>query len=300
MKKRIALKIDVDTCHGALHGVPALLDMLQRHDAAATFFFSLGPDHSGRQTGDDSLSRYYDRRTRFYGRLLPAPDIGRCAVAFLRRAQEAACEVAIHAWNRAQWENLALNAASTWSEQQLLQACRRFEDIFTAPPFAHAAAGWRSNRHALRLTQRLGFCYASDCRGQFPFIPVIDGELVHCPQLPTTLPTLDEMLAQRTLTPPQAGEQILAAADAGIGDQVFTLRAELEGMRFADVGEQLLSGWRARGYSLITLRELLGTRNIAQLPRHSLVLAEIPGRKGLRLCQGPLFPSSSIGQENSE
>jgi len=69
------------------------------------------------------------------------------------------------------------------------------------------------------------------------------------------------------------------------------LRAELEGMRFADVGEQLLGGWRARGYALITLRELLGTRNIAQLPRHRLRLAEIPGRTGLRLCQGPLFPA---------
>jgi undecaprenyl phosphate-alpha-L-ara4FN deformylase len=53
------------------------------------------------------------------------------------------------------------------------------------------------NRHALRLTQRLGFCYASDCRGKFPFIPVIDGEIVLCPQLPTTLPTLDELLAHR-------------------------------------------------------------------------------------------------------
>jgi len=288
--KRIALKIDVDTCHGALYGVPALLDMLQRHDATATFFFSLGPDYSGRQTGDDSLTRYYDRRTRLYGRLLPAPDIGRRAVAALRQVRQAACEVAIHAWNRAQWENLALNAANKWSEQQLRLACRQFEDIFAESPFAHAAAGWRSNRHALRLTQRLGFCYASDCRGKFPFIPVIDGELVHCPQLPTTLPTLDEMLAQ-PLTPLQAGEQILAAADAGVGDQVFTLRAELEGMRFADVGEQLLGGWRARGYALITLRELLGTRNIAQLPRHRLRLAEIPGRTGLRLCQGPLFPA---------
>lgn len=288
--KRIALKIDVDTCHGALHGVPALLAMLQRHDATATFFFSLGPDYSGRQTGDDSLARHYDRRTRWYGRLLPAPDIGRRAVAALRQVRQAACEVAIHAWDRAQWENLVLNAANEWSEQQLRLACRRFEDIFAEPPFAHAAAGWRSNRHALRLTQRLGFCYASDCRGKFPFLPVIDGELVHCPQLPTTLPTLDEVLAQSTVTPLQAGEQILAAADAGIGDQVFTLRAELEGMRFADVGEQLLSGWQARGYALITLRELLGTRNIAQLPRHRLLLAEIPGRQGLRLCQGEVFP----------
>jgi undecaprenyl phosphate-alpha-L-ara4FN deformylase len=42
--KRIALKIDVDTCRGTLVGVPALIELLQRHAASASFFFALGPD----------------------------------------------------------------------------------------------------------------------------------------------------------------------------------------------------------------------------------------------------------------
>ena len=41
--KRIALKIDVDTYRGTLHGVPALVGLLQKYDAGATFFFSLKP-----------------------------------------------------------------------------------------------------------------------------------------------------------------------------------------------------------------------------------------------------------------
>jgi hypothetical protein len=47
--KRIALKIDVDTCRGTLFGVPALIELLQRHEASGSFFFSLGPDTSGRE-----------------------------------------------------------------------------------------------------------------------------------------------------------------------------------------------------------------------------------------------------------
>lgn len=289
--KRIALKIDVDTCHGAQRGVPALRAVLQRHGAAATFFFPLGPDHSGRQTGSDSLTSYYDLTTRLYGRLLPAPEIGQRAVTALREAREAGFEVAIRAWDRAQWEKQAPQAENPWIEQQMVRASQRFKEIFAEAPLAYAAAGWRGNRHALRLTQRLGFCYASDCRGKFPFIPVIDGELVLCPQLPTTLPTIDELLSQPAISPAQAGEKILATAAEVDGDHVFTLRAELEGMRYLDVFERLLTEWRKNGYDVISLRELLGTRNIAQLPRHNIILAEIPGRNGLRLCQGPLFPN---------
>jgi hypothetical protein len=48
------------------------------------------------------------------------------------------------------------------------------------------------NREAFRLTQRMGFVYASDTRGTHPFLPVIKAEIVACPQYPTTLPTLDE------------------------------------------------------------------------------------------------------------
>ena len=145
------------------------------------------------------------------------------------------------------------------------------------------------NRHALRLTQRLGFCYASDCRGKFPFIPVIDGEIVLCPQLPTTLPTLDELLATGTPSVDQAIDRLVEESTRVGGDHVFTLRAELEGMQYSATLERLLVEWRCRGYQLVALRDLLVSRNITTLPRHTLGFAEIPGRTGSRLVQGRAF-----------
>ena len=45
---RLALKIDVDTLRGTLEGVPHIMSVLHALGAGATFYFSVGPDHTGR------------------------------------------------------------------------------------------------------------------------------------------------------------------------------------------------------------------------------------------------------------
>ena len=225
--KRIALKIDADTNRGTLSGVPALIEILQRHDALGTFFFSLGPDHGGREARASSLSRYYGLSTRLNGCLLPSPNIGRRCAETLRQASGAGFEVGIHAWDRVSWERNIQHAENPWVESEMAKARARFEEIFADTAKAHGAAGWRMNRHALRLTQRLGYAYASDCRGNHPFIPVIDGEIIACPQLPTTLPTLDEIL---TLEPGSSPDQ---AADRA---------SELHSLQLGSQGKYMVSG----------------------------------------------------------
>ena len=37
---KLALKIDVDTYHGTRKGVPRLVELLRKHGAGATFFFT--------------------------------------------------------------------------------------------------------------------------------------------------------------------------------------------------------------------------------------------------------------------
>jgi len=288
--KRIALKIDVDTYRGTLLGVPALVALLRRYDALGSFFFSLGPDHSGRETRAASLRRFYSLSTRLSGRLLPAPDIGKRCAGILRQTGETGFETAIHAWNRAAWEKDIHNAQNGWVEGEMQRACTRFGEVFPQAARVHGAAGWQMNRHALRLTQRLGFSYASDCRGSTPFIPVIDGEIVDCPQLPTTLPTLDEVLAlEPGFSPEQAADRILQLANAIPGDHVFTLRAELEGMAFCSAFERLLAGWKEAAYPLVALRDIHATLERKELPRHAVRFAEIAGRPGLRMTQGALL-----------
>jgi undecaprenyl phosphate-alpha-L-ara4FN deformylase len=299
---KLALKIDVDTYRGTRDGVPRLVEMLKKYNARATFFFSLGPDHTGRairrvfrpgfmsKVSRTSVLEHYGLMTLMYGTVIPGPDIGRRCADVMRSVRDAGFEVAIHTWDHVKWQDEVAHENARWTEQQLGLAIHRFEEIFGQPPRAHGAAGWQTNVHALRLTQRLAFDYASDSRGTGPFVPVWNAEIVACPQIPTTLPTLDELIGLNGLNPENVPAHLFgltsAAPEAG---HVYTLHAELEGGKLAPVFETLLQGWQTQGYELVSMREIAAGLDVKKLPRHELVMGEVPGRSGTLAVQGKEF-----------
>jgi peptidoglycan/xylan/chitin deacetylase (PgdA/CDA1 family) len=297
---RLALKVDVDTYRGTREGVPKLIEILQRHDARATFLFSLGPDHTGRairralrpgfldKVGRTSVVSHYGVKTLLYGTLLPGPDIGRRCASILHRVRDAGFEVGIHTWDHVKWQDGVASADADWTLWQMALAAQRFREIFRDEPLVHGAAGWQMNRDAFRLTQRMGFVYASDTRGTRPFLPVLDAEIVGCPQFPTTLPTLDELIGLGGLTEANVAEALLERTREP-REHVYTLHAELEGMKLASVFDRLVEGWKRQGYELVALRELVLGREPFTLPAHEVVMASAPGRSGTLATQGPEF-----------
>jgi len=290
---KIALKIDVDTYRGTREGVPNLVEILKRHNAGATFLFSLGPDHTGRaikrafrpgfmrKVSRTSVLEHYGIVTLLYGTLLPGPDIGvRCA-DILRSVRDAGFETGIHTWDHVKWQDGVAKADAAWTAEQMRLACDRYASVFGERARVHGAAGWQMNRHSYRLTQQLGFDYCSDTRGSQPFIPILNAEIIACPQLPTTLPTLDELIGVGDITVDNVAEHLLRlSADALSTGHVYTLHAELEGMKLAPVFEKLLAGWRAAGHELVSLRDYCATIEAGNLPRHVVNDVEIPGRSG--------------------
>ena len=305
---RVALKVDVDTYRGTVEGIPRLLAVLKRHNARATFLFSLGPDHTGRaikrvfrpgffgKVARTSVVEHYGIRTLLYGTLLPGPDIGRRCAPLLRAVRDAGHEVGIHTWDHVKWQDGVgtdtTHASNDWTERQMRRACERFEQVFGTPAKTHGAAGWQMNPHAIRLTQRLGFDYCSDTRGSHPFMPVVNAEVTLCPQIPSTLPTLDELIGIGDITPYNVHRQVLAAArKPAPHGHVYTLHAELEGMKLLPVFERLLGAWRAQGIDLVATETIAAGLDAVTLPRHTIAWAEVPGRSGVLATQGATFLS---------
>ena len=282
--------------------MPRLVELLERYRAGATFLFSLGPDHTGRairralrpgfmkKVSRTSVLEHYGIKTLLYGTLLPGPDIGRRCAAAMRSVRDSGFEVGIHTWDHIKWQDYVKKSGARWTGEEMGAAYLRFSEVFGEPARTHGAAGWQMNVHALRLTQRLGFDYCSDTRGRCPFIPVYRAEIIACPQLPTTLPTLDELIGLDGLTPENVAAHLLKLSEnPPPTGHVYTLHAELEGMKLLPAFEALLAGWKAMGFELVSTRDLYRSLDVKSLPRHELVMGEIPGRSGTLALQGKEF-----------
>jgi len=151
----------------------------------------------------------------------------------------------------------------------------------------HGAAGWQMNAFVPALEAQLGFRYASDTRGREPFLPADGSGVAAVPQLPTTLPTFDELIGRDDLGGQDPVDHLLTLTAAQPGrDQVFTLHAELEGGAYLASFERLLREWRARGARLTDLATYAAQLDPGRLPHCSIDAGTVPGRSGTLAVQG--------------
>jgi undecaprenyl phosphate-alpha-L-ara4FN deformylase len=301
----IALKVDVDTYRGTREGAMRLAELLESLGVRASFLFSLGPDHTGRairrafrrgfigKVKRTSVLEHYGLKTLLYGVLLPGPHIGRGCRDAMQEIARRGFEVGVHTWDHVRWQDGVARASEAWTRRELTLARDEFLEIFGRAPLVHGAAGWQMNRFLPALQQELGFRYASDTRGTGPFLPLLDDGNATVPQLPTTLPTLDELIGRPDLEGTDPVDHLLAASDAaGTGEHVFTLHAELEGGKYLPAFERLLRGWQQRGAQLTDLATYLATLDVRNLPRCGIVAGTVAGRSGtLAMQSAPQRPA---------
>lgn len=303
----LALKIDVDTYRGTREGVPNLVRMLRAHRAGATFLFSLGPDHTGwalrrafrpgllKKVSRTSVVEHYGLKTLMYGVLLPGPDIGRECAAELRAVRDAGFECGIHTWDHTYWQDNVRKRDAAWTGDLMQKAYDRCIEVFGEAPRTHGAAGWQMNAAAFEKLDALGIPYASDGRSFLrddgklldkkagPYHIEVNGKTLSCLQMPTTLPTLDEMLGReihgKVMNPSNIAATILEATKEP-RDHVFTLHAELEGQKLAPIFEQLLEGWKQQGYTLGSMADYYLRVKGGTHPTRPMAWGELPGRSG--------------------
>ena len=146
----------------------------------------------------------------------------------MRSVSRAGHEVGIHCHDHAKWQDQVAGKDEAWTRREMERAQDAFERVFGRPARVHGAAGWQLNAHTLLLEERMGLDYASDTRGSHPFYPELRGTRSSCPQIPTTLPTLDELLGRGGITAENAHEHVYAETlRRPVPGQVYTLHAEL-------------------------------------------------------------------------
>jgi hypothetical protein len=114
----------------------------------------------------------------------------------------------------------------------------------------------------------------------------MDGRRFRTLQIPTTLPTADEILGENGITPDNIHEYYCNSLEDGLN--VLTIHAELEGGSIRSAFVRLLERFKAEGVRCITVGE--AARNISAAPACKLFMGEIPGRAGNVAIQGDVIP----------
>ncbi len=289
---RVVLKIDVDTFRGTRDGVPAMLEDLQTAGVRASFYWTLGPDNSGRaifrvftkpgfltKMLRTNAAKMYGWKTALYGTLLPAPRIGRRCAETLRQTRDLGHEVGLHAWDHVLWQDRLHRLDRARIDATLTRGTDAFTEIFGTPPQAFAAPAWYMTDDGWEALAARGFEYVSVSRGAAPpFRPSIRGRVLDLLEIPTTLPTLDEDLGRDGITPETYVDRLVARYRPG-ETEVLTLHAETEGLAHRPLFRALLARHRALGIEHLTAEEYAAeTRDQAGV--REVVLGEIPGRAG--------------------
>lgn len=292
--KYVGLRVDVDTLRGTRIGVPNLLALFDRHHIRATFFFSVGPDNMGRHLWRLLRPRFLVKmlRTRaaslygwdilLRGTLWPGPEIGRRCAPIMRKTSDEGHEVGLHAWDHHRWQS----RLTRLGPQELLSEIRQGYDtlahILGKAPECFAAPAWQVTPKALAALEQFPFRFQSDCRGHVPFRPRIQGRQYRHIQVPTTLPTYDELVGV-VCTPETYNDYQLGS----IGPDrynVLTIHAEVEGGGCLDLFEEFLNKAMQQDIVFAPLGEMLTQTD--EIKEAGIVQQTIAGREGWLACQG--------------
>lgn len=284
--------------------------LFDEFDIRATFLFSLGPDNTGRafrrifrrgffgKVARTNVIGTYGWRTLLNGVFWPGPHIGRRHAAAMRAVHAHGHETGIHCYDHVHWQDRLARMTRAQVFAEFGKACAEFERIFGEPARAAGAAGWQANALSLEAYDAAGLTYASDARGTHAFFPAVAARTFYTLQIPTTLPTLDELLGRPEYPAEGLVERYISWLRAGQLN-VLTVHAEIEGMAHSAFFRSLLTQTRAAAVRFVPLQDVARRCLMARaaVPVCQLLPGQVPGRSGALAVQGCGPRDTSVGRE---
>ena len=288
------LRIDVDTLRGTSIGVPNLIDLLARYHIRASFFFSVGPDNMGRHLWRLVRPAFLIKmiRTRaasLYGwdiirrgTMWPGPVIGKKCPGPIRDAAATGHEVGLHAWDHHRWQARVERMDQYAITREIQRGYDLLTDILGRSPNCAAAPSWQVTPDALKALDQFPFRFLSDCRGHSIFRPVVDGRQLCHAQVPTTLPTYDELIGLECTAETYNSHLLDMIQPESLN--VLTIHAEAEGISCLPLFQDFLDKARQRDIVFEPLCDILSqTKKKVTSVIHK---STVTGRDGWLACQG--------------
>lgn len=287
-KNILAVKVDVDTLEGYLKGVPAMVEVLNKLGLKASFYFSFGPDNSGkaifRVFRKGFISKMfrtkapstYGLKTMMYGTLLPAPMIVKDHPQVFIDTFKAGHECGVHAWDHVKWQDKLPKLSYEEIRADLQKAVDLFEKLSGQKPRAFAAPGWQITVNALAALDSFNFDYVSNGRdGKYPFYPTFEGKKFNTLEIASTLPTMDEILGLDGVNDDTVVDFYLKSLKPGLN--VITVHGEMEGRSKIKQFEAILKGALERGYTVCPMQDV--AKNV-EGKDGEMVMGFLKGRAG--------------------
>jgi undecaprenyl phosphate-alpha-L-ara4FN deformylase len=294
----VALKVDVDTHQGLGDGVPRLMRVLADLGVTATFVVAMGPDNAGRaivrvlknpgflkKMRRTRAVSMYGLRTVLSGTVLPARPIALAFPNVMRDLARAGFEVGVHGYDHVRWQDRLDEIGDAGIRGEIGDAFEAFRAVMGQPSRCFAAPGWRTSAVALRTLDAIGLDYRSDTRGTAPYLCMSAGEAFATPEIPTTLPTLDEVMGPTLADGASISRFYLDQMKTGALN-VHTIHAETEGASQIETFVALIRALKDRGARFVQLREAAEALDRTALPICEVVRSTLPGRAGWISAQG--------------
>jgi undecaprenyl phosphate-alpha-L-ara4FN deformylase len=296
---QLAIKIDVDTDRGTRIGVPNMLSLFSELKIPATFLFSLGPDNTGRaikrifrpgflkKVSRSGVISTYGIRTLLNGVLLPGPHIGKRNAAIMQSVQKQGHEVGIHCYDHIRWQDGLATMKKEEVFAEFAKARNEFQRIFGVAAKTAGAAGWQANAFSLAAYDDAQLLYGSDGRGMQPFFPRVASTTFKTLQIPTTLPTLDELLGRPEFPLTHLTDYYCSLLKSDVPN-IFTTHAEIEGMQHLNWFREFLQKIKAQNVKIVLMQEIAQNYLASPhtIPVCELIQGSVDGRSGTLAVQG--------------
>ena len=151
-------------------------------------------------------------------------------------------------------------------------------ELFGSEAYPFATPNWQIHPFLFAQLTPARCRFTSMTRGKLPYFGVLQGHRAQVPELPTTLPTLDELIRVESIGEDEIHGYLYAASQRVLpAGHVFAARAELEGIVRLALFEKLLVMWRREDGAVRALGDTLGELAGESLPFHRIGWAVPPG-----------------------